>query len=376
MATTLLVEPDSAFIREVLASGGEDLKKCFQCATCSSVCTLSEDRFAFPRRLMISAQWGLKEKVLADPAIWLCHDCGDCTANCPRAAKPSNVMGALRREAIKRYAFPSFAGTMVSSPKYLALLLLVPLLIFGTIGFIELQHGLTEPYIFAELFPAGVLEPLFYAVSAFVVLSFAVGVSRFVKDLRACGCENRILPGLVPALGEILAHKRFSKCTTNRDRYLGHMLALFGFVGLGITGTSVGIGTMFNLMETPLPLLSAWKVFANLSAVLILVGTVLLIGERIKTAEKWSATTYFDGLFLVTLAGVVATGFLSEFLRLAQSAGLMYSVYYIHLTLIFSLFLYAPYSKFAHFVYRTIAMAAASEAPLKTETAIPQSGNA
>ena len=89
MAETLLIEPDSAFIQEVLTCGGSELKKCFQCATCSSVCELSGNGANFPRRLMIEAQWGLKEKVLADPAIWLCHNCGDCTVNCPRGAGPA-----------------------------------------------------------------------------------------------------------------------------------------------------------------------------------------------------------------------------------------------------------------------------------------------
>jgi quinone-modifying oxidoreductase, subunit QmoC len=373
MAETLFIEPDSAFIKEVLACGGSELKKCFQCATCTSVCELSNG-VSFPRRLMIEAQWGMKDKVLADPGIWLCHNCGDCTVNCPRGAKPSNVMGALRREAIKRYAFPSFAGKMVSDPRYLALLLVIPILIFGAIALGSLSNDLVQPYVFAELFPPKVLEPLFYAVSAFVVLAFVVGAARFVRELRASGVETRILPRLAPALGEILFHKRFSKCSANQSRKWGHILSFFGFMGLAITGTSVGIGTMLDLMHTPLPFLSGWKLFANVSAGVILIGTVLLIGDRMTTLEKWNETTYFDGFFLVTLASVVATGLLSELLRLAQSPALMYSVYFIHLVLIFSLFLYAPYSKFAHFVYRTIAMAGGINPPeVRAQTA--QSAN-
>ena len=358
MSETLLIEPDSAFIKQVLACGGSELKKCFQCATCSSVCELSSNDANFPRRLMIEAQWGLKDKVLADPAIWLCHNCGDCTVNCPRGARPSNVMGALRSEAIKQYAFPSFAGKMVSSPKYLALLLVIPILVFGAIALSNLSNGLVQPYVFAELFPLKVLEPLFYAVSILAVLGFVGGAARFVKSLRASGVETKILPGLVPALRETFLHKRFSKCSANQSRKWGHLFVFSGFVLLGIMGTSVGIGTMLGLMETPLPFLSGWKLFANASAGVILIGTVLLIGDRMISQEKWNETTYFDGFFLVTLSGVVATGLLSELLRLAQSATLMYPVYFIHLVLIFSLFLYAPYSKFAHLVYRTIAMAA------------------
>jgi len=35
MAERYLVEPDVGFINEVVNLGGGDVKKCFQCATCS-----------------------------------------------------------------------------------------------------------------------------------------------------------------------------------------------------------------------------------------------------------------------------------------------------------------------------------------------------
>ena len=50
-------------------------------------------------------------------------------------------------------------------------------------------------------------------------------------------------------------------------------------------------------------------------------------------------------------------GCCSEALRLAQIQSWMYPVYVLHLVLILTLFLYTPYSKFAHFIYRTLALA-------------------
>ena len=87
----------------------------------------------------------------------------------------------------------------------------------------------------------------------------------------------------------------------------------------------------------------------------------MLLADRIRDREKFRHSTYFDWFFLLTLAGVALTGVLSELLRLGQVAQAMYGVYFVHLVLIFSLMLYAPYSKFAHLLYRTVAMAATKE---------------
>ena len=124
----MVIQPDTAFLRDVMAAGGGDLKKCYQCATCSVVCELSPEESPFPRKQMIEAQWGLKAQLLGDPAVWLCHNCGDCTTQCPRGAHPSEVLGALRSVAIQNFAFPKFMGRLVASRKALPLLFLLPTL--------------------------------------------------------------------------------------------------------------------------------------------------------------------------------------------------------------------------------------------------------
>jgi quinone-modifying oxidoreductase subunit QmoC len=364
MPEPVLIEPDVNFVKSVLWSGGSDLKKCYQCATCSVVCTLSPDDSPFPRKQMVEAQWGLKDRLLGDPAIWLCHNCGDCSTKCPRGARPGDVFGALRNQAIQHLAWPRSLGKLVASPAALPLLLLLPVAAFGAMALWAPKEP-AEQLEFANLFPIPILEILFFAIAGLVSLAFGVGLFRFVKGLRAAGATGSILGNFVPALLEILTHARFRKCGKEKGRFWGHLLMLWGFGGLAFMGTVVGIGSMTGLMHTPLPFWdpakpveSVLKVFANVCAAVILVGGVILLVDRLLDPVKRAASTYFDWFFLLVLEGVIFTGILSQGLRLVESASVMFAVYFVHLVLIFTLFLYAPYTKFAHLLYRTVAMAA------------------
>jgi quinone-modifying oxidoreductase subunit QmoC len=347
MADAGVIQPDTEFIRRVLASGGGDLKKCYQCATCTVACELSEDDAPFPRKQMLEAQWGLKERVVSDPALWLCHNCGKCTEQCPRGAHPGDVFGALRREAVRYFAFPRFLGALAANPKALPVLFLLPVLIFAAIVLWAPKPAGAGPFEFGREFPASALEPLFFAVCGFAVLAFVIGIVRF---LRALGP-----PASRPAaLAEIATHERFAVCGDTSIR-TAHLLTFYGFAGLALVGTVLGIGTMAGLLRTPLALTSVLKIFANAAAVTALAGVLLLVIRRVRGPH-----TYFDWLFLGTLAGAVITGIASEILRLAEIRA-MFAVYFVHLTLVLTLLLYAPYSKFAHLAYRTVALAAFSK---------------
>jgi quinone-modifying oxidoreductase, subunit QmoC len=363
MPEALIIEPDAAFLTRVAKAGGGDLKKCYQCGACSVVCTLSPADAPFPRKQMIRAQWGLKGRLMEDPAIWLCHNCGDCTTHCPRGAKPGEVFGALRNEAIRHFAFPGFLGPLLSQPAGLFALLMTGALIFGLLALVGPMGAPREAvsehqFEFANLYPLWLIETFFFSLSGLILIAFLAGIVRFVRALRASGADGPILAGLVPAAVDIMTHARFAKCGQKRGRYIGHLATFWGFMGLAGISTVVGFATMFGVMETPLPQTNVFKILGNLSGLVAIVGVVLLLADRLRDPVKRAVSTYFDWFFIWTLTGVIVTGALIQFLRLVQSAPWMYVGYFVHLVLIFALFVSAPYTKFAHVAYRTVAIAA------------------
>jgi quinone-modifying oxidoreductase subunit QmoC len=361
MADAVVLQPDRELIQDVMEGGGGDMKKCFQCATCSSVCELSTETRPFPRQQVLEAQWGMTNQLIGDPAVWLCHSCGDCSLRCPRGGRPGDIMGAVRAAVVKRLAFPRFMATMVSTPARATLTLLLCALVILSVATLPLHQSFASPLVFADMFPKARLEPFFFAISGFVLLALAVSATRFAKALRSAGATGPILPALFPVLMDVGSHRRFANCTAEHNRRWGHVLALYAFLGLAVMGTVVGIGSMFGVIDTPLPILHPLKIFANVCAAVLFAGALVLLWNRMRDPDKRAASTFFDWFFLSVLGGVALTGILSEALRLEQTQTWMFLVYFIHLTLVLTLFLSTPYSKFVHFLYRTMALAATWE---------------
>ena len=96
-------ELDKNFKYEVAAQpGGENIKKCFSCGTCTAGCPVSEVDESFnPRKIIRMVLLGMKKEVLSSKVIWYCCSCYTCYAQCPQNVKFTDVMAALRHLAIK-----------------------------------------------------------------------------------------------------------------------------------------------------------------------------------------------------------------------------------------------------------------------------------
>jgi len=279
MANGNLIQPDLDFVKEltVEGGGGESLKKCFQCATCSVVCNVTHTDRPFPRKEMIWAQWGLKEKLLGDPDVWLCHQCSDCTAYCPRGAKPGEVLGAIRKLSIQNNSWPSVLGKLVGSPSGIIPLLMVPVFIFGAVilGLGRLDH-LKGPIVYEKLMPIPAVDAIFMAAALFASLSFFTGIKKFWKTMGdATGRESvrgSVIPAIVASILEIISHKRFDKCEVTNARGSAHKFVFWGFAGLAVTTTWALIYLYGFHLESPYSLLNPMKWLALVSMCSLLFG--------------------------------------------------------------------------------------------------------
>ena len=168
MREMALLEPDLDFERRILGLGAHDLTACYQCGTCSVVCTIATPDNPFPRKEMVWVQWGLGDRAMGNSSIWECHQCGACTTYCPRDAKPSDVMAALREYSIEHFAVPQFMGRALGDPRYLPLLFALPTLILAAIlGWLgHLTSFPQGPIVYSRLFPIPYIEAVFIGGTA------------------------------------------------------------------------------------------------------------------------------------------------------------------------------------------------------------------
>jgi len=368
-----LVEPDLKFIDEIVGRGGDSLKKCFQCATCSVVCPISPDNKPFPRKEMIAASWGLKDKLVGNMDIWLCHQCGDCSSSCPRDAKPGDVLGAVRAYAISEYAKPKVIADAVSDPKKLPILFGIPVAVFIVVGIILKMFGINwlnfspggDTIVHSHFFSTWLVDLIFVPLAICVATVFVLGLKRFITDIH----NNAVMEGktdkkeieivefvkaLFRVLPTILKHNKFSECSENQYRATPHIMVLYGFVALFIV-TNVFFVALYGLnIHGPYSQLNPVKWLGNVAGLALVIGSGLMIRRRL--IDTTQVSTYKDWYLLGLVMGLGLTGLCTEMARLAGAACISYAVYFIHLIFVFNLFAFLPFSKLAHFVYRTVAM--------------------
>ncbi|MCP4705901.1 MAG: hypothetical protein GY865_14980 [candidate division Zixibacteria bacterium] len=373
----LTIKSDLDFIESLRDRCGDYFKKCMQCGTCSATCNIAPDSAPFPGKEMAWASWGLRDHLMKDPDVWLCYQCNDCSTRCPRGARPGDLLAAVRQESIVKHSFPSFLSRWVNEPQSILLLLSLPIILLGLALIfresIETALGITKPvgdqilYSYSSIFPHWLLNSFFLFITALVIIAVTVGVVRFWRSMKSFDNSDKdtkpvkaLMPSILSALRNIITHDNFSKCTAERTRQFSHIAIFFGFIALSCVTLwiiTLGINPLIGgSFVYPFGFWSPWKILANLGGLAMISGIGLIIRDRMRHDEQAGAGNYYDWAFLTTIFIVVATGFFTEVLHYVRLEPHRHIVYFIHLVFVFTLIAYLPYSKFAHIIYRTVAM--------------------
>jgi len=385
---------DTELLSDVQRFGAADVSACFSCGTCTAICPLVDNDSTFPRRIIRYAQVGMRDELLSSKELWTCYQCGLCSDSCPTEADPSEFMAAARRYAIASYEPTGLARILYTRPVVGSVIATAVALFFAI--FMYAAHGPQDGTTLAlfTFIPEGLIHWTGVAVMGVLVLAGVFGITSMAgRVARSEGVTLRTMFGgraplsstakaLWSALGiESLGQRRYREdCKDDnpveplyRRRWLIHALTIWGFLGL-FSATVLDWGlALIGVKETgtPIPLWYPSRLIGTLAGIALVYGVSMFMVNRVRQVNRAAQfTTASDWLLLVLLWITGATGFFIEVaLYLPNAPAWGYWVFLFHVAVAMELMLLLPFTKFAHAMYRPVALffyALAADKPKQT----------
>ena len=353
-------------IDELIQQGAHVMTVCNACRYCEQYCPVfpaMEERLTFAK---------------ADLAYLanLCHNCGECLYACQYAPPHEfginvpKTLAEIRLRSYQEYAWPRALGAGFTRHNVLTGLGLAAVL--SAIMAAAVPGGLSPADGSADFYavvPHGVMVSLFGLVFLFAVIAMAVGVTRFVRDVR--GQTPGQTTGLTPipffdALTLRHLHASGADCVSAEEqrtpwrRWLHHC-TFYGFL-LCVASTSVAAlyDNVFG-WRAPYAYTSLPVILGTVGGVGLLIGSLGLwiLRRRRDVAIGDEAQHGLDESFLALLFCTTLTGLALLALR---HQPLMPWLLIVHLGTVLALFLTLPYGKFVHGLYRVAALVIAGSA--------------
>jgi len=305
----------------------------------------------------------------------LCHDCRACYYACmftpPHefAINIPQILSEARIESYKQWSWPALLARAFKEPR-IAFLLADIVISFVII----LALVLIGP---SRLFVAHTGPGAFYAVVPYLamvipaVALFFFGITIWIRGaIHSWSETNRAShpamsgKALLEAVGAILALRHLEGggpgCTypeerPSSSRRVYHSFVFWGFLADFMSTTLAFIYQDFLHQLPPYPLTSAPVGFGAAGGILLIIGTAGLTWLKWKSDRAPAVARAYgmDYTFLVTLGLVALTGMLTLIFRATPALG---AILVLHLGFIAALFITAPYGKFVHAVYRSLAL--------------------
>jgi len=372
---------DAGLLTDMRQFGDLDVSACFSCGNCTAICPLADNDATFPRRIIRLAQVGLKDELLSSKELWTCYHCGLCSDSCPQDADPGEFMAVARRYAIANYDRTGFSRVLYTKPFAGTLIAVVIALFFAV--FMYSAHGAqdTASLAFFTFIPDPLIHWTGIAVMALMVIAGVAGVVTMIRAVarRDSVTMSSLVSGkaalsrtgaaLWSAIGvESLGQTRYRRdCKDDepiepwyRRRWFIHAMVIWGFLGL-LAATVLDWGlSLLGIKETgtPIPLWYPSRLLGTIAGLALIYGVVwFMINRATKYNRAASVSHGSDWLLLVLLLITGVTGFVIEVaLYLPPTPAWGYWIFLFHVAVAMELMLLMPFTKFAHTIYRPVAL--------------------
>lgn len=305
----------------------------------------------------------------------LCHDCRACYYACmftpPHQFEINipRILAQARLESYKHWSWPGILGRAFKEPW-------IGSVLAGTAAVLVIAAGaaLISP---GRLFAGHTGPGAFYAVvpylamviPAVVLVLFGLGVwlrggvrswAETNSSSRARWRGEELFDAIVAAL--TLRHLDgggpgcdYPGERPNSARRIYHAFVFWGFLADFVSTTLAFLYQDFLHLLPPYPLASGPVLFGSAGGILLIVGVAGLMAIKHKSdrTPAFEAAYGVDHIFLGTLGVTALTGMLTLIFRATPALGVLLVV---HLACVAALFVTAPYGKFVHAIYRSLAL--------------------
>lgn len=307
----------------------------------------------------------------------LCHNCGACLHSCQYAAPHEfdvnvpRAMARVRMNTYVEYAWPARFGalykragltTALAVGVGLALFLILVLIVNGSLWHAPLAGN------FYAIFPHNTLVLMFGTVFGFAVLALMIGGVRFWRTIsppQSLKNGSVAIASVAEATQDVLTLHYLGGghgegCNNEDDRFTlwrrrFHHLTFYGFMFCFAATSVATIYHYFLAWHAPYSVMSVPVILGIIGGVGLFIGPLGLLwmnigrhSEHGDAAQKPMDRGFIALLFLTGLTGLA--------LLVLRDTGGMALTLAIHLGFVMAMFLTMPYGKFAHGVYRAVAL--------------------
>lgn len=331
--------------KELKKYGTFDFSACYNCGTCTAICSLTNEQESFPRNMVRYSVLGAEQEITSSLKPWLCYYCGECSTQCPQKAYPGELMMTLRRWLTAQYDWTGLSGLLYKS-------VFLNVFLFVFVGAAVILFGILNHFNTEKIMHAGHLFEMIAIAGVFTLILLPNIIRMWYFTILKPGIKVPVkiyIQSLQDLVVHMFTQKRALSCENNTFRWLEHFLLVIGYLTLLFTTvflnwfstSSTGIVLMGYLVSAALFVITFDFVLARIKK-----------SKEVSRFSKPSDWFFVIWLFLMGLSAFVVRLFID--LNLLEKN---FWIYICHLIILAQwALIIVPFGKWTHFLYRSFAM--------------------